>query len=93
MWLNKFDFQLRDFLTNNNRLDTSKDEVCRRATETEKERKKKIVESCEFIAGEFIMLSINFGKCVTGNDLESDLFIFFQRISRYRLVIMGSARA
>lgn len=48
-------------------------------------------ESCEFIADEFIMLNINFDKCVTGNDLESDLFIF-QHILRYRLVIMGFTR-
>lgn len=44
-------------------------------------------KNCEFIASEFIILNINFGKCVTGNDLESDLFIF-QHILCYSLVIM-----
>lgn len=54
-------------------------------------------KSCEFIASKFIMLNINFGKYMTGNDLESDLFIFFFapthisfHFERHRLVIMSS---
>lgn len=74
----EFDFQLRDFRANNNPPNGWRKKTSIIITNSSKKRRELVEfsKNCEFIASKFIMLNINFGKCVTGNDLESDLFIF-----------------